>query len=209
MKIYNKIVYDFNNNIIEEDYYEYNGPLTLANATGAASGGGSPNQMAKDKAKKDREEKEMTEEFNEIDKEIEKDKTTTPKDIERDNEKVKVSKKKPDFTSVTKDVLNPNNNIQKKKKIPFSPPTDNDGGNNNTPVQTVAPTIIKKNIGETTVQTTEAKVAEDKKKSKEEYDARVTKKRGRRKTMLTSAGGVTNTAANYSLGKKTLLGQVV
>ena len=207
MKIYNKIVYDFNNNIIEEDYYEYNGPLTLANATGAASGGGSPNQMAKDKAKKDREEKEMTEEFNEIDKEIEK--TTTPKDIERDNEKVKVSKKKPDFTSVTKDVLNPNNNIQKKKKIPFSPPTDNDGGNNNTPVQTVAPTIIKKNIGETTVQTTEAKVAEDKKKSKEEYDARVTKKRGRRKNILTSAGGVTKTAANYSLGKKTLLGQVV
>ena len=30
MKIYNKIVYDFDNNIIEEDSYEYEGPLTLA-----------------------------------------------------------------------------------------------------------------------------------------------------------------------------------
>ncbi len=116
MKIYNKIVYDFNNNIIEEDYYEYNGPLTLANAAGAASTGGSPKQMSKDKVKKDKEEKEMTEEFNEIDKDIEKDKTTTPKDIERDNEKVKVPKNKPDFKSVTKEVLNPNNNVQEKKK---------------------------------------------------------------------------------------------
>ena len=30
MKIYNKIVYDFDNNIIEEDSYEYEGPVTLA-----------------------------------------------------------------------------------------------------------------------------------------------------------------------------------
>ena len=28
MKIYNKIVYDINDNIIEEDSYEYNGPIT-------------------------------------------------------------------------------------------------------------------------------------------------------------------------------------
>ena len=38
MKIYNKIVYDFDNNIIEEDYYEYNGPLTLAGPSGAGAG---------------------------------------------------------------------------------------------------------------------------------------------------------------------------
>ena len=30
MKIYNKIVYDINDNIIEEDSYEYEGPLTFA-----------------------------------------------------------------------------------------------------------------------------------------------------------------------------------
>ena len=37
MKIYNKIVYDFNNNIIEEDSYEYEGPLTLAGPVLAAA----------------------------------------------------------------------------------------------------------------------------------------------------------------------------
>lgn len=75
---------------------------------------------------------------------------------------------------------------------------------NNTP----APAIVQKNVGGQTVQTTEAKVEEDKTKSKE-YDARVTKKKGRRKNILTSSGGVTKTSADYSLGKKTLLGQVV
>jgi len=37
MKIYNKIVYDFDNNIIEEDSYEYEGPITLAGPTFAAA----------------------------------------------------------------------------------------------------------------------------------------------------------------------------
>ena len=36
MKIYNKIVYDINDNIIEEDSYEYEGPLTLADPVTAA-----------------------------------------------------------------------------------------------------------------------------------------------------------------------------
>jgi hypothetical protein len=38
MKIYNKIVYDINDNIIEEDSYEYEGPLTLADPVTAAVG---------------------------------------------------------------------------------------------------------------------------------------------------------------------------
>ena len=37
MKIYNKIVYDINDNIIEEDSYEYEGPLTLAGPTFVAA----------------------------------------------------------------------------------------------------------------------------------------------------------------------------
>ena len=40
MKIYNKIVYDINDNIIEEDSYEYEGPLTLADPVTAAVVGG-------------------------------------------------------------------------------------------------------------------------------------------------------------------------
>ena len=69
----------------------------------------------------------------------------------------------------------------------------------------VANTIIKKNVGGKTVQTTEAKIEEEKK----EYDARQTKKKGRNKNILTSQRGVMKTSADYSLGKKSLLGQVV
>jgi len=76
-----------------------------------------------------------------------------------------------------------------------------EGGGNNTP----APTIIKKNVGGKTVQTTEAKIEEEKK----EYDARQTNKKGRNKNILTSKRGVMKTSADYSLGKKSLLGQVV
>ena len=69
----------------------------------------------------------------------------------------------------------------------------------------VANTIIKKNVGGKTVQTTEAKIEEEKK----EYDARQTNKKGRNKNILTSKRGVMKTSADYSLGKKSLLGQVV
>jgi len=71
------------------------------------------------------------------------------------------------------------------------------------------PTILKKNIGGQTVQTTKAKVEENKTKSKKEYDERQTKKKGRIKNTLTSSQGVTKTSADYSLGLKSLLGQVV
>ena len=81
----------------------------------------------------------------------------------------------------------------------------NQGGNDNNN----QPAIVQKNVGGKTVQTTEAKVEEDKAKSEKEYDARQTKKKGRRKNILTSARGVTKATADYSLGKKTLLGQVV
>ena len=37
MKIYNKIVYDINDNIIEEDSYEYNGPITKCDWITAAA----------------------------------------------------------------------------------------------------------------------------------------------------------------------------
>jgi len=41
------------------------------------------------------------------------------------------------------------------------------------------------------------------------YDPRRTKKKGRNQNLLTSAKGVMKTSADYSLGKKSLLGQVV
>ena len=80
--------------------------------------------------------------------------------------------------------------------------SQNNNDNNNQPV------IVQKNVGGQTVQTTEAKVEEDKKEATQ-YDERVTKKKGRSKNILTSKQGVMKTSADYSLGKKSLLGQVV
>ena len=71
--------------------------------------------------------------------------------------------------------------------------------NNNQPAQ---PVIVKKNIGGTEVQTTEAKLAEEK-EIDDAYDMRKTKRRGRRQTILTSQRGATG---NLVLGKPTLLG---
>ena len=74
-----------------------------------------------------------------------------------------------------------------------------DGGGDN---QTRANVVTKKNVGGTTILTTEGKVAEEKSEA-EEYDARKTKRRGRRRTILTSQTGA---SGNLVLGKPTLLG---
>ena len=81
---------------------------------------------------------------------------------------------------------------------------DNDRGGNNQPAE---PVIVKKNIGGTEVQTTQAKIDEDKKDST--YDVRKVKKKGKSQNILTSSKGVTKVSSDYSLGKKSLLGQVV
>lgn len=78
-----------------------------------------------------------------------------------------------------------------------------DGGRDN---EIINP-IIKKNVGGKSILTTEKKVAADS-DSESEYDSRKTKKKGRRKNVLTSATGVTKTSSDYSLGKPTLLGMV-
>jgi hypothetical protein len=81
-----------------------------------------------------------------------------------------------------------------------------DDGGSKQPAQPPEPIIVKKNIGGTEVQTTDVKLAEEKKKKEEaedEYDARRTKRRGRRMTILTSPTG---TGGGLVLGKPTLLG---
>ena len=75
-------------------------------------------------------------------------------------------------------------------------------GRDNDNNQSAQPVIVKKNIGGTEVQTTETKLAENETES-EEYDARKTKRRGRRNTILTSQRGA---SGNLVLGKPTLLG---
>ena len=86
--------------------------------------------------------------------------------------------------------------------------TDNDRGNNSDTKLTRANVVTTKNVGGKSILTTEGKIDEDK-KTKTKYDERETKKKGKRKNILTSQKGVMKTSADYSLGKKSLLGQVV
>lgn len=76
--------------------------------------------------------------------------------------------------------------------------TDGGGGDN----QARSNVVTEKNVGGTTILTTEGKVAEEKAEA-EKYDARKTKKRGRRKTILTFQSGA---SGNLELSKKSLLG---
>ena len=82
----------------------------------------------------------------------------------------------------------------------------NTGGDNNNNT----PTVITKNIGGSTIQTTAPTEAEVSQSEAANADAAAlkVKKRGRSRSIMTSSKGVTKTAANYSLGKPSLLGQV-
>ena len=87
----------------------------------------------------------------------------------------------------------------------YGNPTNQGGGNDNNN-QPAEPVIVKKNIGGTEVQTTQAKLDEEKEDS--QYDVRKVKKKGRTENILTSSKGVTKVSSDYSLGKKSLLGMV-
>ena len=69
---------------------------------------------------------------------------------------------------------------------------------------------ITKNIGGRTIQTTAPTTAEVSQSEAANADAAAlkVKKRGRSQSIMTGSKGVTKTAANYSLGKPSLLGQV-
>ena len=69
---------------------------------------------------------------------------------------------------------------------------------------------ITKNIGGNTIQTTAPTEAEVSQSEAANADAAAlkVKKRGRSASILTGSQGVTKMASNYSLGKKSLLGQV-
>ena len=72
------------------------------------------------------------------------------------------------------------------------------------------PTVIKKNIGGNTIQTTAPTEAEVSQSEAANADAAAlkVKKRGRSASIMTGSKGVTRTSTDYSLGKKSLLGQV-
>ncbi len=79
-----------------------------------------------------------------------------------------------------------------------------DGGGDN---QARANVVTGKKVGGQTILTTEGKLDEEKTKD-DEYDVRKVKKKGRKEYTLTSSKGVTQVSDDYSLGKKSLLGNV-
>ena len=200
--------------------------------SGSGNGGGSPNQMAKDKAAKDkavrdkearqakiREEQKNKRPTPRDDNKVIAPKTKptvpkikfTPKDDDRDKQKVIVPKKKIDFKPVTKEVLNPNNNIQEKKKTPIvKPKYEGDGGSDGSAVKKpiikevteTAPTIAE--VDQATTDTSPTETAE----TTEANRLLKIKKKGRSQSIMTSAKGVTKTSSDYSLGRPSLLGRV-
>ena len=58
------------------------------------------------------------------------------------------------------------------------------------------------------VAPTVAEVSQSEATSADGYDARKTKAKGRSQSIISGSQGVTGIASNYSLGKKSLLGQV-
>jgi len=58
------------------------------------------------------------------------------------------------------------------------------------------------------VSPTVAEVSQSEATSADGYDSRKTKAKGRSQAIITGSQGVTKTSTDYSLGKKSLLGQV-
>ena len=195
-------------------------------------GGGSPNQMAKDKAKRDREEKKMTEEFDKMDREIKKKQTTTPKDNNRDNEKVKVPKKKPVAPKPTvPKIVAPKPTVPKKpdprednrggtqvkptikktiltKEPPKVERGDNDGGNNTTTTPKVkVPVIPKVDTAPTTVEVDQSSATDTTTVKEDDIYTRKKKAKARGRSMMTLTGpqGVKKDD-KLTLGRPSLLG---
>ena len=109
-----------------------------------------------------------------------------------------------DDINMSDDYLSSKEGLAELKSQGYKTASDNvnTGGGNDNNNQPAEPVIVKKNIGGTEVQTTEAKLAEEKSVD-DKYDMRKTKKKGRGETILTSSKGA---IGNLELGKKSLLG---
>ena len=101
----------------------------------------------------------------------------------------------------SKENQNPNNNIQTKKKTTtYNGGSGNGSGGNNTITQVTKTAPTEAEVSQST--TTEADA------DTEANRLLKVKKKGRSMTMMSGAKGVTKTSADYSLGKKSLLGRV-
>ena len=111
--------------------------------------------------------------------------------------KMSLEEKNKTYSTMRRDFMSNNKN-------PYGE-TTRDGGENS-----AGQKIIQKNIGGNTITTTAPTEAEVSQSEAANADAAAlkVKKRGRSASILTGSQGVTKMASNYSLGKKSLLGQV-
>ena len=196
-----------------------------AGPAGGNGGGGSPNQMAKDKAKKDRIENAKSRDKFGYTKPKSKFKTflkgggiigavTKPfrdasEEVNRKFYKEKVvpagKSTAPNYETYMKDRLTG-------KTDAYGNKTPNEGGGNDNKNNSMLTKSDQPKDSKVTTKPSEKDLTNTettkKTETKKKYDERKTKKKGRRKTMLTSAKGITKTSADYSLGKPTLLGKV-
>ena len=91
-----------------------------------------------------------------------------------------------------------------------TPTGNNNGGNNNNNNSILTKSDQPNNSEPVTAPSGEdATNPVETTETEKKYDPRKTKKKGRNQNILTSKQGVMKTSADYSLGKKSLLGQVV
>ena len=176
--------------------------MGAGNAGGGNSGGGSPNQMAKDKAKRDKAKRDA----------IEKAKITfTPKDDNRDKQKVIVPSKKPADYNIEKDDTGVKKSIEDAKKTPVVMPKDDGGQGSGAETKPVVPVVPKPIVPVVPkpITPTEAEVSQsaatDVVEDTIETRKKKTKAKGRSATILSSARGV-RSDEGLTLGKRSLLG---
>ena len=123
-------------------------------------------------------------------------------EAEINKQKAKEKAQKEAFGKYDKSNTNPNDNIQKQKKKTVTT-TNNGGGNdNNNTIKQVTETAPT--VAEVSQVTTADAAAED----TEANRLLKIKKKGRSKSIMTTAKGVTKESSDYTLGIKNLLGRV-
>tara|TARA_R110000796_G_scaffold181164_1_gene297679 strand:+ start:132 stop:665 length:534 start_codon:yes stop_codon:yes gene_type:complete len=175
----------------------------MGGASGNQGGSGNSKSEMKKKAEKDTQVSAYEKEINKQNAAKEKTKTNTPKDNDRDNQKVIVPSKKPADYDIEKDDTGVKKSIEDAKKTPIVIPKDNDGGSGTVvkPIVAQKPTPPPATI--VTPPPTKAEV--DQGTSTMMSDAEISvknKKKGRSPTILTGAAGLGNSSVRTT--KRTL-----
>jgi len=138
-------------------------------------------------------------------KKAEKDTEVSAYEKELAKQEAEKKAQKEAFGKYDKSNTNPNDNIQKQKKKTVTTTNNDNGGDYNPIIKEVtetAPTVAE--VDEATTDTAPIETAE----TTEANRLLKIKKKGRSRSIMTSAKGVTKESSDYTLGVKNLLGRV-